>query len=296
MPLPPPETPIEELSAAVLDTVSAQIDWRPEGVEALDSDSEPQWWDSTITNHTGWDGVEHTVTIISDRFGATVAVFLADGTRINNDVLDDPSDYIAEHSDEDDSPLPGTLSEADLDALFAMEFEVEGPMMSYWYSLQTTSSPYGASVVAHGGDQIDAAYRLHRTSLCVVEVDGTYGLALTGGGMDLTWDIVRAFASLGYLPPVAFCRPPGFFQTDTDYLLAAMRRAVEVRQQQLGRMVDEIDRQQTLWTTELLTAAMRRVYSAAGGTDEDAYAKAMRDALRLAVERLGVTLPEDLRA
>jgi hypothetical protein len=33
-------------------------------------------------------------------------------------------------------------------------------------------------------------------------------LALTGGGMDMTWDICQTYINLGYYPPVEFCRLP----------------------------------------------------------------------------------------
>jgi hypothetical protein len=58
-------------------------------------------------------------------------------------------------------------------------------------------------------DCVDAAKEISHLPLCVVEKeDGTTGLALTGGGMDLSWEICDAFISLGFLPPVHFCRLP----------------------------------------------------------------------------------------
>lgn len=38
----------------------------------------------------------------------------------------------------------------------------------------------------------------------------TYYLALSGGGMNLSWDICRAYMLLGYLPPLYFCDLPKF--------------------------------------------------------------------------------------
>ena len=40
----------------------------------------------------------------------------------------------------------------------------------------------------------------------VVLADGTHALALTGGGMDLSWEICRAYVALGFLPPLHYCR------------------------------------------------------------------------------------------
>jgi hypothetical protein len=45
--------------------------------------------------------------------------------------------------------------------------------------------------------------------LCVIKLrDGQTGLALTGGGMDLSWEICEAFVKLGFYPPAHFARLP----------------------------------------------------------------------------------------
>ncbi|MFA5186593.1 MAG: hypothetical protein WC551_08975 [Patescibacteria group bacterium] len=73
---------------------------------------------------------------------------------------------------------------------------IDGPMMNYFYP------------VPFLGSCEDAAKALGQTCVCVVELsDGTRGLALTGGGMDLSWEIARAHVSLGFLPP-AWLRLP----------------------------------------------------------------------------------------
>jgi len=72
----------------------------------------------------------------------------------------------------------------------------EGPMMSYWYPVRID-------------DCAEAALKLAHLPLCVVEFDdGETGIALTGGGMDLSWEIAEAFIALGYWPPVHFCDLP----------------------------------------------------------------------------------------
>jgi len=71
-----------------------------------------------------------------------------------------------------------------------------GPMMSYWYPVDIQ-------------DCEGAAEKIADFPLCIVEFsNGLTGLALTGGGVDLTWKICGAFVALGYLPPVHFCRLP----------------------------------------------------------------------------------------
>ena len=71
----------------------------------------------------------------------------------------------------------------------------EGPMMNYMYFIEID-------------DVEEAAKKISDLPLCVVELNGATGLALTGGGMDLSWEICSAFIKLGQLPPLHFCRLP----------------------------------------------------------------------------------------
>lgn len=75
------------------------------------------------------------------------------------------------------------------------ELPAEGPMMMYYYPLPEALSD----------EQIEA---LVDEPLCYVRVGDTHGLALTGGGMDLSWEICEAFIKIGYFPPVHFCNLP----------------------------------------------------------------------------------------
>jgi hypothetical protein len=108
-------------------------------------------------------------------------------------------------------------------------------MMNYWYPLGMNHK-----------DGVDLAAKLGSGSLCVVEVGGRFGLALTGGGMDLSWEIADAFVRLGLLPPAHFADLPkmaGMGNTDRNLLVvAAMRRSltvvIERAQRDLGRLDD----------------------------------------------------------
>jgi len=75
------------------------------------------------------------------------------------------------------------------------------PMMNYLY-------PIGE------GDEFDSedAKAIDSLNVCLVYFTESeeYALALTGGGMDLTWDIVEGYVRLGYLPPVHFSRLPKY--------------------------------------------------------------------------------------
>lgn len=63
----------------------------------------------------------------------------------------------------------------------------------------------------YGSDANETAKLLKNLPLCLVHFveDDTYGLALTGGGMDLSWEICEAFMVLGCLPPYHFSDLPG---------------------------------------------------------------------------------------
>lgn len=78
----------------------------------------------------------------------------------------------------------------------------DGPVMSYFYPLPEWSQ--------YGLPAEETALRLVDLPLCLVRFieDDTYGLALTGAGMDFSWSICEAFMVLGYLPPIHFANLP----------------------------------------------------------------------------------------
>jgi len=76
------------------------------------------------------------------------------------------------------------------------------PMMNYCYPLE-----YGFEVPDNIKEILDEAGAI---TLIRKTDDDRYYLALSGGGMDLSWDICRAYMLLGYLPPLIFCSLPRF--------------------------------------------------------------------------------------
>jgi hypothetical protein len=95
----------------------------------------------------------------------------------------------------------------------------EGPMMNYFHpcELRDLSNEDAARAIAH-------------LPLCVVEFqDGERGFALTGGGMDLSWEICDAYISCGYLPPFASTDLPDMSGKEkhprTQLILAACQRS-----------------------------------------------------------------------
>lgn len=123
----------------------------------------------------------------------------------------------------------------------------EGPMMNYFYAL-----PDHARI-----DPTTAAERIAHLPLCVIEftkygedVDDSlpnYALALTGGGMDLSWQIAEAHMRLGYLPPATYCDLPNFAGMDTAspvnaWIIAGCRRTAEAHIARGRRMIERLDR------------------------------------------------------
>lgn len=97
--------------------------------------------------------------------------------------------------------------------MYEGEIEVEdvsGPMMNYSYAV-----PYWDQA-----PQV-AASRISHLPLCVVEFPdaSSIHLALTGGGMDLSWEICEAFILLGFLPPAHFADLPAMsgYPRDDDH-------------------------------------------------------------------------------
>lgn len=99
----------------------------------------------------------------------------------------------------------------------------DGPMMNYYCPIELRYD------MTHEA----AADILADTCLVLVEVHGETGLALSGGGMDLSWEICEAFMLLGSLPPAHFARRlPKMCSTFSDMhrlVLAGARRTLAIQ-------------------------------------------------------------------
>ncbi|MHA2067252.1 MAG: hypothetical protein ACXABY_23025 [Candidatus Thorarchaeota archaeon] len=97
---------------------------------------------------------------------------------------------------------------------------LEGPMMNYIYPVDTKRI----------GGMEWAARALVCLPLCMVEIGGEHYMALTGGGMDLSWEICEGYMRLGYLPPTHFYNLPQYsgkpLNTRNKWILAGMRRGL----------------------------------------------------------------------
>lgn len=91
-------------------------------------------------------------------------------------------------------------------------YVAEGPMMNFYWPLThwLNTDPY------------DVAERLRHLNVCLVKIETTdedplWALALTGGGMDLSWSIASAFIACGFLPPRGLSVHQGGPKSTWDY-------------------------------------------------------------------------------
>lgn len=98
----------------------------------------------------------------------------------------------------------------------------EGPMMNYYYPLP--------DLHRFDDDVNKAASAIADLPLCIVtfQETGDHALALTGGGMDLSWEICEAFIRLGWLPPVQYCDLPDLAGRNWPGTVQACLRSCEV--------------------------------------------------------------------
>lgn len=103
--------------------------------------------------------------------------------------------------------------------------EVFIPVMSCYYPLTATEWE-------HKPEYLQARLALYGGSCQLAELDDNLVLMLTGGGMDLSWDICTAYILAGQLPPVHFAAHLPEFAGKTltqqnKVVLVACERALE---------------------------------------------------------------------
>ena len=103
-----------------------------------------------------------------------------------------PFSYEDFEEDEDNEEKTGYYDHDDM-------MQSNAPMMNYCYPLPSR----------YNFDEEDAK-KINHLPLCIVYFTDSeeYALVLTGGGMDLSWQICEAHIRLGYYPPTHF-RLPG---------------------------------------------------------------------------------------
>lgn len=137
---------------------------------------------------------------------------------------------------------PGFLNDGD-----AVEPELdtpEGPMMSFYWPL-TSRFLSGENV------RVQAA-KLAGLNTCLVEVDDVYGIALTGGGMDLSWELALSAVRLGFYPWLGLSINQGGPSATWKYgvgeigtagarrIRAALRYRLQVERRSLLRRLEQV--------------------------------------------------------
>lgn len=116
----------------------------------------------------------------------------------------------------------------------ALDLGAEGPMMNYRYP------------IAEGTATKDNARELVHVALCLVAFEDEEFLALTGGGMDMSWEICLAYITLGFYPPTHFGLPAMadkyLDHPTTALVLAGSQIANEIQAQWAARRAEDLSR------------------------------------------------------
>lgn len=114
----------------------------------------------------------------------------------------------------------------------------DGPMMNFWIPVHITDTQAAAKKIAD-------------LPLCVVTVGEETGLALTGGGMDLSWEICDAFVAIGHYPPFHYAgdlpRMAEVWNDRKELVAAVCRKSCEIMGQWAARGVERVD-ETVRWT------------------------------------------------
>jgi hypothetical protein len=112
------------------------------------------------------------------------------GEKLSYEIIESqPRDFDFSQGFGETWDLPFELTDEEI------ENEAYAPLMNYIYPL-----PDGFSVPDNFRERLNCT--------TIVRVGDQCHLALTGGGMDLSWEICESYLNLGLYPPVHFCRLP----------------------------------------------------------------------------------------
>lgn len=203
----------EDLSCAHVYTQSVDVDWANAG---YDRGWEPVW---PATHLDGEDNpIEDEPVYYCD--------MCAEGWR--EDDLD-----IQEDADVGCCPDCGHAIATVLDPI---GFESLEPAMSYHWPVRL---PRDACEAATAQAVLDCG-----SVALIAWNDGGHSIVLTGGGMDLSWDICAAYVACGQLPPVALSGLPALAGHKPDQsVVAAMIRSCEAVATQVSIAAKQIAEQ-----------------------------------------------------
>lgn len=121
----------------------------------------------------------------------------------------------------------------------------EGPMMN-----SVTELPESWGNQYRPFDSVsEAAAQLYDLPVCIVEFferSMDYGLALTGGGMDLSWELCLAYIRLGHTPPLKFCDLPrmagmDFSAPENKIVIEACKKSCKAHTGQINRLLSDLE-------------------------------------------------------
>lgn len=223
MPLP---FALDELYGEFVDAKPQSADWSEGWCETWDYiEAEKIYLDYTDFNalelKCEWCG--ELVGVFAGRLHHMVHIEVYDG---DNDECDDiklelePNQRLLEIRDTD--VIMGAAGSGSIEA-FEQEIQLGGPMMNFRYPIR----------LDRVGGQVDAAFVLIDLPLVVITdpEGGEDFIALSGGGMDLSWEICEAYMRLGYLPPTHF-NPERMCKEDSELnraIVAAYQKSCEVQ-------------------------------------------------------------------
>jgi hypothetical protein len=195
----------DHIDSKPIDTDWGEADWTEGGYYA---DDVPRTQARII--YPTWDDVDDAVRWLEER-GATHETI----GRVRDAYEDDNGD--------------DGVREAIIDSGLEDHFS---PVMNYRYP------------IAIGPHEGDAQAILDSVGcLVLVEYDGDYCLALTGGGMDLSDKICKAYIALGFYPPAHFAELPRMGKEDLALLQVcaeSLRIARDWRQRAHERLLERI--------------------------------------------------------
>jgi hypothetical protein len=178
-----PAYAVDDLRFGSLTVQPIDVEWDRDG-EDIDADDTHTWAEAfDYIDHSGY-----TWRLLATD-GSVSHVYIGDKAYASHEYDDAAADWSEDNDGAD------FIDEREWDDLFGLGYGdvPDGPAMNYFYE-------------CHVADLNDTPRLVADLNVCVVELDGMTGFALTGGGMDLTWDIVAAYTRVGQLPPVHYAK------------------------------------------------------------------------------------------
>ena len=105
-------------------------------------------------------------------------------------------------------------------------------VIGYWWNLP----------LRNDDEAMEVAEKIRDLPLCVVRVDGEYGVALTTrSGWKTPWEVPEAYMRAGFLPPVSLAKkllaPNDLIDHENAWVAAGCRRSLKVEIERLSSVL-----------------------------------------------------------